>query len=193
MDRHYNHFPNHPPLNFLKPEKALSYQLYLSLTNPLPPHPLSLSFPSLNWPWLVRVFSLSFPYLVPSCFLFTQTNPYFILLFFSLSVEGEWGNRVGWWIIDINAGVKDNTEDLNRAAVAGNYFQNLRGDIWHLVSMDLTSHIRRVTIEWLWVIVYQYFVISIIILQKHSLKKLSKDILFSLLSSSSIALSFMFL
>ena len=94
------------------------------------------------------------------------------------------GNRVGWWIIDINAGVKDNTEDLNRAAVAGNYFQNLRGDIWHLVSMDLTSHIRRVTIEWLWVIVYQYFVISIIILQKHSLKKLSKDILFSLLSNT---------
>ena len=136
----------------------------------------------MSFPCHFPVLSLSRPYIVPSCFLFTQTNPYFILLFFSLSVEGEWGNRVGWWIIDINAGVKDNTEDLNRAAVAGNYFQNLQ--TWHLVSMDLTSHIRRVTIEWLWVIVYQYFVISIIILQKHSLKKLSKDILFSLLSNT---------
>ena len=33
-------------------------------------------------------------------------------------------------IIDINAGVKDDAEDLNGAAVAGNYFHNLQGGIW---------------------------------------------------------------
>ena len=36
----------------------------------------------------------------------------------------------GLFIIDINAGVKDDAEDLNGAAVAGNYFHNLQGGIW---------------------------------------------------------------
>ena len=78
-DRHYNHFLHHhhhpPPLNFLKPLNALSYQLYLSLTIPLPPQLptppnslLSYPPPPLSCPclflvsyWLVSVLSLSFP------------------------------------------------------------------------------------------------------------------------------------
>ena len=65
--------PN-PPLNFLKPVKALSYQLYLSLSIPLPPIPpippsplltLLCPLPSLSCPCLVPISSLSFTCLVP--------------------------------------------------------------------------------------------------------------------------------
>ena len=52
---------HHPPLNFSKPVKVLSYQIYLSLIIPLPPqhpHPPPTFLPS-PLPYLVPVFSLS--------------------------------------------------------------------------------------------------------------------------------------